>query len=92
MELKLKVLNSKVIVRKYDKIKKEKKSGGSPFASISESLETNDHLGEVLFSGVDDIVVGQKVYFGNTFERIFMKASEVYVMDSSNLVGIVDEE
>lgn len=92
MNLNIKILNDKIVVRKYDKVKKEKKSSSSPFASIAESLETNDHLGEVLFSGNDVVKAGQKVYFGNTYERIFMKASEVYVMDSANLVGIVDEE
>lgn len=53
-----------------------------------------EYLGVVKYVGPDaqsDIKVGQKVYFGNTFQTLRMAGAEICVMEDTNVLASRDE-
>jgi co-chaperonin GroES (HSP10) len=77
-------MNSKLVVVPVQK--SNKNEGGFIIP------ETVTNLGLVRHSDqTTDYPVGTKVYYGNEFFKLHMENEEVRIMDSSNVIAIVEE-
>lgn len=84
----LKVLKSRIFVEKL--AKKPSKSEGSLFVEA----EVSDSQGTIIAIGEDykgELNIGDRVYYGREVQQIRMTGKDVLVMDSENVVAIVEE-
>lgn len=83
----LKLRGNKVCV---ERLKKQSKQENQLFVMP----DTNDSVGIIRYVGEgisEDLVVGQKVYFGDKLHNLRMAGQDLLVMEDSNVFVIVQE-
>lgn len=88
MQTQIRMRKNLVAVQKLGK--HEKKSALDDLISMPE---VSNSLGIVRYVGpeVEDLKVGQKVYFGNKRYEFYMEGMNVLVMDEENVYATIEE-
>jgi len=80
----LKAVNDRILVEKYDQTSDQTTTD---FAEV----QTNDNMGVVRLSDVEECPVGQKLYFGKDHEILTIRGYQVYAMKFTNVIAIVED-
>lgn len=89
----LKIVNSKILVEKLDRLKDRKVTSGAPFGQF---LQSSDNLATIIH--MDDQVretglsVGMQVYFSGTVDKIVVEGRELLVIEAKNVIAINQED